>query len=318
MADPILNPEEIQDLLKEPVPVGDVGRLWNGETISYDLLQSGAKSEEQLEKLVAVQTPAAETVARELKDWSGLAVTAAFTAHQLVPLSDVIAEVSLDRTLFAVWADAVQGFSGAVVLDRAIFFRLFTAMLGGAGSGERTGALTVLERAFFDRLLGRILGPLAEAWQRVRPVAFAVQEVLVQQSQLGALGWNMDGVKAVLTVQIEGEAAPLGTITVLLPRELLAAVGDVGAVSEEAAQEKAQLDRQWQGAVHGAIGDTSVPLTVELGTTSAPMERVLKLAVGDELPLQLADAGHPVLVNGQPVFRASIGTVNGQRAIKIV
>ena len=57
MTEPILNQEEIQDLLKEPTPVGEIGRLWNGETISYDLLQSGAKNEEQLEKLVAVQTP---------------------------------------------------------------------------------------------------------------------------------------------------------------------------------------------------------------------------------------------------------------------
>ncbi|MBI4239300.1 MAG: FliM/FliN family flagellar motor switch protein [Deltaproteobacteria bacterium] len=318
MTEPILNPEEIQDLLKEPTPVGEIGRLWNGETISYDLLQSGAKNEEQLEKLVAVQTPAAAAMAKGMKEWSGLPLTVTFSAHQLVPMSDVIAEVSLDRTLFAVWSDTAQGLSGAVLLDRALFFRLFTAMLGGAGSGERTGALTALERAFLDRFLAHIFGPLTEVWQRVRTIDFAVQEILIQQAQLGALGWHFDGIKAVLTAQVDGEPQPAGTITLLLPRELLTAMSDMGAVSEEAAQEKAQLDRQWQGAVHGAIGGTPVPIAVELGTTRASMERVLKLAVGDELPLQLSEAGHPVLVNGHVVFQATIGTVNGQRAIKIV
>lgn len=315
MSEPILNEEEIKDLLKQPPSLKEIGHLWEGEAASYDLLQSANKVKEKI--LIADQihqniTPSFE---KSLIESCGEGVKTTFAGHETKSGAETLSEISAEKSLAFTWANEAGGQEGLFLMDRALFFRLYGKILGGSGAFEKKGQLTSLERTILDRLLFPLAELLEQAWKGSAGWKFRPKNLLVDQEGIASLGWTFDCLSAGFNIQADDVA---GSFQILFPREILSTLGENGSVAEEIHAPTAAKDHQWMSAVYEAIRNMPVPISVNLGAVITPLRDVLQIQEGNEFVLLTPENGYVVSVRERPMFVASIGTMGENKAIRII
>ncbi len=305
--EPLLNQDEIQELLKQPATGKQVGHFWDGDTAAFSFFQKANKSQDKLARLDQRHTEAVVTIAQSLSKLIGEPVEMGFEAHQLVSAEEILVGTS---TADSVVAELVVGRNqGLVAIPRTMFFLLYNAMLGGAQAFVRTEPLTELERRFFRHLLDPLFTVFSERWG----MTVQQRDIVDDQKALTDRGWTFDAIAGKFTVQCRNEKA---TLTLLFPREVMETAAEE-TTEGETKRAGGTSDPLWQGAVIDAISDVPLPAQVQLGRVSLPLRNVLNLTPGETYPLVL-DNAHVVSVRGFPRFLATTGKMGSQRAIQIV
>ncbi|GEM_PF-5756347 len=323
MTAPILNQDEIRDLLRAPGSTGPVRGLWEGESTPFSFLAGGVKIEDQLKLVDPIHAAAATDVAKAWSDLCGVPVTLEFVSHTPVVVADVLASLSVENMLPVLWAHPAANLEGLIVCERATFYRLYTALLAGLREFQSPGPLAGLAKQSLLKLMASFATALQTAWAAAGAWQFEVREIIETQERLASLEWSAEYFQAQFKI-VMGEEEK--NISLLVPRDFLAALGgknvtedkvEAEVVVEGAAAVAVKIDRRWTEAVWWAVSDIAVPMEVAFGTARATMRDVLQLAPGMHFPLQVASSGLVLMAQKRPIFLASSGSMQEQRAVQI-
>ncbi|TRZ66756.1 MAG: flagellar motor switch protein FliM, partial [Rhodocyclaceae bacterium] len=75
-------------------------------------------------------------------------------------------------------------------------------------------------------------------------------------------------------------------------------------------------DKRWTSMLRKQLKKAEVELVVPLGSRQITLGEIMKMKVGDIIPLPIPDMLE-VLVNGNPVMKANYGISSGQYSVKI-
>lgn len=310
-----LNQEEIRDLLNNPMETNVGGGMWSGETNSYDFLKAALKKDEKIQTAVTLHTQAGNGMTKGIGPVSGAPTQVSFDRHDAVSANEYIATLKTDETLIFTWKDDAAGIDGLILLDRSIFFQIYGLLFGGKKNFVKTTPLTVLEKKCLDRLLAPLIDGLQAVWKANGAIRFNITQFFETQESLSDLHINFDGYRGVWKISQEGMGE--GFFSVLFPRTMLNALAAPEGESKTHDETKAVTDQLWVQAVTHAISSMTIPVSVRLGTMRLPLKNVLNIKNEEEFPLIIPESGQEVFINGHDTFRASIGTSNGQRAVRI-
>ncbi len=317
MAEPILNADEIRDLLRQSAgSARAVDRLWEGETVTYDILKSASQGQDKVKIADQVHQTAAPLIQQALTEISGSEVRFEFTKDDMIPSTEAIAEISLENSIVIPWSDTEKSLEGLFRIDRVAFFAIYGKMLGGSGAFEKKGALTRLEQVFLSRLMEPVVSLIERGWKSHGNWNFELGRLITDPQKLAQLGWNFDALKASFRMASDGKE---GDVVAIFPKDILSGAGkDPVAAEGHAEVSQEGNDRQWSDAVREAILGLPIPVTVYTGNMHVSLKQALGLQVGEEFPLHLDDGNALVLVRGRPMFSASVGAFNQNRAVQII
>jgi flagellar motor switch protein FliM len=174
---------------------------------------------------------------------------------------------------------------------------------------------SAVELRLMERLATRLLAELAAAWEPIAPLETSL--VRVETTPLFAAIAAPDAlvVHADLAVVIPGLAPT--TLTLVVPNASLDPIRP-RLERVQPPDGDATLDGPWAEQLRERLLDVPVDVAVELGTARLALRRVLELAVGDLVPLDVGREG-PVLVQvgGAARFEGAPGVQNGNNAVRI-
>ena len=172
-----------------------------------------------------------------------------------------------------------------------------------------------VELRLIERLAARVLAELAVAWEPIAHLDCSL--VRVETTPLFAAIAASDElvVHADLAILIPGLAP--STVTLVVPN---ASLDPIRAQLERVRPPDAgaALDGEWAASLRERLLDVPVDVAVDLGTARLALGRVLDLAVGDLVPLDVGRDG-PVVVRvaGDARFHGAPGVQGGNNAVRI-
>jgi len=209
---------------------------------------------------------------------------------------------------------------GLLTIPSSLVAALLQVSCGGAA--RQVAALPArefspVEIKLMERLASRVLGELRAAWEPIAGVECSL--VAVETTPLFAAVAAPEElvVHAELAVVVAGLAP--STLTLVVPNASLDAIRTRLETVRAADQSRAASpDAQWDAAMHARLLEVPVDVTVELGAARMTLSRLLELAVGDVVPLDVGRDG-PVVVRvaGEPHFHGAPGIQGTNNAVRI-
>jgi flagellar motor switch protein FliM len=214
-------------------------------------------------------------------------------------------------------------FSIAPLLGNCIFeinldiaSAIIDRMLGGPGRVSRMRRdLTEIERALVGTIIARTLDSFKEAWQNV--VKFTPRQESMEMNPRFIQIVPPTDVVVLITFEAKfGDSA--GPLSICIPYVVLEPV-----INKISSQMMFSLAKQEQSPQHAndlkkKVEQAKVPLQVVLGTTDVTVGDIIRLGVGDVLPLgTVADQTLGVMVGEKLKFRGRPGTVRNKMAVQI-
>ena len=209
---------------------------------------------------------------------------------------------------------------GLLTIPSSLVAALLQVSCGGAPrevAAIPSREFSPVEMRLIERLAIRILAELRAAWEPIATIECAL--VQVETAPLFATIATPEEivVHAELTVVVGGLAP--STLTLVVPDASLdgirARLQCVRAVDEVTT---VAPDTEWTAALRARLLDVPVDVSVELGTAPVTLSRLLELAVGDLVPLDVGREG-PVVVRvaGEAHFQGAPGIQGGNNAVRI-
>lgn len=189
-------------------------------------------------------------------------------------------------------------------------------MLGGPGRVSRMRRdLTEIERALIGTIIARTLDSFREAWQNV--VKFTPRQESMEMNPRFIQIVPPTDVVVLITFEAKfGESA--GPVSICIPYVVLEPV-----INKISSQMMFQLAKQEQSVEHAdnlrvKVEQAKVPMSVVLGSSEVSVGELLRLGVGDVVPLTtLVDEDLRVYVGERLKFRGRPGTVRQKLAVQV-
>lgn len=316
MDEPILNQDEIKELLKDhSANKLEVTGLWEGDCKDYNIFGGSANLEVKLQLVDELHERLVKNIASTAAEECVCDFEGKFISNNLKESQDFIASINFDHYYIFHMKNTLSESEGMILFERKLFSMYYSKVLGGVRVFEKDGALTNFEMSFLDEFRDMILGKFNGIWKNQGKFEFKIQDFIQKKEKLNNLDWTFSGFESVMEISYEEHK---GSIITFFPNDLLTALGEdaIEGLGEEDGGPK--KDIVWENTVKAALGSIQVEVAVELGQIRLPLEKVLELEPGDETLLGHLGDVYQVLVNGIPWFKASIGSVDGFRAIQIV
>lgn len=205
---------------------------------------------------------------------------------------------------------------GLLVLESQLVFSLIDQFFGGKGSTKARiegREFTSIEEVMIKKVVVACLKDLETAWFPVEPVRTTMVRSEVNP-QFATIVMPTDLV-IVTRFEVELEQTA-GTLIVCLPYAMIEPLRGKLAAGFQAEVE--DVDYTWQKRLKEIILDSSVELSVQLGTTEITGERLVYLKSGDIVELdQDAEDTLVGLVEGYPKLQGYAGLRRGFQAFRV-
>lgn len=210
---------------------------------------------------------------------------------------------------------------GILTVPAPLVAALLQVSCGGAARGMAalpTREFSPVEVRLIERLASRILDELAVAWEPIATVGCSLVQVETMPLFAAVAAPEELVVHADLSVVVSGLAP--STLTLVIPN---AALDPIRARlrTVRAAEDGTTLspDARWMAAMQARLLEVPVEVAVELGTARITVSRLLELALGDVIPLDVGREG-PVVVRvaGEPQLYGAPGVQGGNNAVRII
>ncbi len=212
----------------------------------------------------------------------------------------------------------LQPLAGRIVVEMNmnVALAMLDRMMGGSGqAGNRKNELTDIELALVRSLSNTVVSALRDGWSIVadlQPVL--VDTVLSAEFVQAALPGDI-AVLLLLEVQALGAS---GTMSVCIPHPVIEPIMDKLSTQlwfSSSRKEGGHDDRQ---KLEETLRAVTLPMSVELGTTTITVGELMELREGDVIRLDRnADADLTILVGDHARFRGRPGVIAGNRAVQV-
>jgi flagellar motor switch protein FliM len=219
-------------------------------------------------------------------------------------------------TVPAVFTLAPFGGEVLLLVPPALGFEMVDRLFGGPGRvppdvGERE--LSPIAQRTIEGLAKRIMGAFAAAFAPLVEVSASFLRTEPNPMLLEIAGQNDVVIGFELDCDLGGGA---GVLTVVVPQSTIEAAR--GRIDESKALAP-RVDRAWLGALRGAVEQTEVILSADLGRLELSARQVLSLRAGDVLHLPTrGEDPLPVRIEGTPLMTGVAGVSRGRNAVRIL
>jgi flagellar motor switch protein FliM len=209
---------------------------------------------------------------------------------------------------------------GILTVPSSLVAALLQVSCGGPAGQASTlpsREFSAVELRLIERLAARLLVELRAAWEPVAGLDLALTRVETTPLFATIAAPDELVVHAELAVVVSGLAP--STISLVLPNASLDPIRTrlqtVRAVDESGTT---AADAGWSARLRDRLLDVPIEVAVELGGSAMAVSRLLELAVGDLLQLEVGRDG-PVVVRvaGEPHFHGAPGVQNGNNAVRV-
>ncbi|MBI3014039.1 MAG: flagellar motor switch protein FliM [Candidatus Tectomicrobia bacterium] len=233
----------------------------------------------------------------------------------MVKFGEFLKTLPVPTSLNVFRLDPLRGF-GLMVLETKLVFSLIDIFFGGSGrpSMKIEGRdFTPIEHRIIKNVVTMALQDMENSWVPVHPIKIAYVRTEINPQFVGIV--PPTDVVVVISFEMETDQSTAAMI-ICIP---YSTIEPIRAKLQAGFQsDRLEIDRTWIARVKEQLEEAQVNLVVELGRTSIKAQEVLKLRVGDVIPLD-SDASEDLLVKveGIPKFRGRPGVFRGNKALKV-
>lgn len=316
----VLSPEEVDALLKG-VSSGDVAAgggfgVPDTEVTELDLTNPDWVQRDEAPPLEFFNQVLGRKLVQNIRPLLKNQADVTAEPARLCSYADYVAELERPTSIHHTHASALDS-DVLFVLHADLILNYVDFYYGGDGVHEDTEPLardfTVTELGVASRLQKKAERFLIEAWEPVAALSF---ETLGMESnpEFSNFFNPADVMSASRFTVTLGEQA-IGWLDILIPSSAL----DPFRRALLAASQGDQLQKQsrWANAFEAQIRNTEVELSSVLGSTRINLGELVKLRIGDILPLELPETVE-LNAGSVPLFKGTFGVSNGRNAIRIV
>ena len=204
-----------------------------------------------------------------------------------------------------------------IVVESKIIFMLVDVIFGGSGKESfkiEGREFTAIESNIIKKIVIAALADLEKVWQPLADIKTSYQRSEVNPQFAHIVSPTDVVVVANFEVEVEYSS---GMISMCLPYAMLEPIRE--RLQAGFQSEQMEVDKVWAERFKKSLVDSSVEMTVELGSTTLPMREVLHMKKGDVIPLdQYATEPLRLAVEGVPKFTCYPGTYKGSQAVRVI
>ena len=227
--------------------------------------------------------------------------------------SEFIRNLVVPTNLNLVTIKPLRG-TGLVVFDPNLVFLIVDNMFGGDGrfhTRVEGRDFTPTEQRIIQGMLGVFFSEYQKAWQPVYPIEFEYVRSEMN-TQFANIATPSEIVIAVtFTIELSGNSAEMH---LCLPYSMVEPIRDV--LYSTMHSEQAGSDTRWSSLLARQLQAAEVELVAPLANTSVTLGEIVKLKVGDIIPIAI-DEKVNATVDGIPVMECRYGVRSGQYALKV-
>lgn len=282
----------------------------------YDFKRPERVSKDQMRALQTIHEAFARNFGASLSGFLRTIVETRVSTTEQLTYSEFIHSLPSPTCFTLLSAEPLEG-QLCLELSPLIVFPIVDRLLGGTNAEifipQRP--LTGIENRLMSRIINRALSNLAEAWQDLVNVKFAVTGTESNPHLVQIVAPNEVVVVIGFEIKIGARA---GTMSICIPFNVIEpVVGKLGTQSWLVYKQKAADKAQEESVAHN-LQHATVELRAFLGETQISVEDLVSLAPGDIIKLEkLVNRDFIMRVEGRNKFAGKIGKLRGHRAIQI-
>src|SRR5712671_5709627 len=311
-AERVLSQEEIDGLLG--FSIADVSL--NDNSGIRAIIDSAMVSYERLPMLEIVFDRLVRLMTTSLRNFTSDNVEVSLDRITSVRFGDYMNSIPLPAVLSVFKAEEWENF-GLATVDSSLIYSMIDVLLGG-----RRGATslriegrpyTTIETNLVKRLIEVVLADAEQAFRPLSPVKFTIDR-LETNPRFAAITRPANAAILVrLRIDMEDRG---GTIELLLPYATIEPIRNV--LLQMFMGEKFGRDPIWEGHLATEIAQAQISVDAVLYEADIPLKQLMKLKVGDTLPLEMrSDALIAVRCGNVTLTEGRMGRVGDRVAIRV-
>jgi flagellar motor switch protein FliM len=201
-----------------------------------------------------------------------------------------------------------------VVLDPFLVFQLVDFFFGGDGSIQTRiegRNFSQTEQRIIQRVLNIILETLSKAWEFIYSVEFEYVRSELNPQFANIASPNEVVVATTFRIDLGGQ---IGEMHLCIPYSMIEPIRDLLRYSMNS--ESFTHDQRWANMLHSQIQFAQVEVVADLCSMPSTLRNILKMEVGDIIPLSITDLIE-LKADNIPIMECSYGKLNGQYALRV-
>ena len=280
------------------------------------IIDSGMVSYERLPMLEIVFDRLVRLMTTSLRNFTSDNVEVSLDRITSVRFGDYLNSISLPTILAVFKAEEWDNF-GLLTIDSSLIYSMIEVLLGGrrgqSGTRMEGRPYTTIETNLVKRLIELVLADAELAFRPLSPVRFNIDR-LESNPRFAAISRPANAAILVrLRIDMEDRG---GTVELLLPYATIEPIRDV--LLQMFMGEKFGRDPIWEGHLATEIGQADVAVEAVLYEAELPLRRLMELAVGDTLALEIKpDALVTVRCGDVVLSEGRMGRVGDRVAVRV-
>jgi flagellar motor switch protein FliM len=232
---------------------------------------------------------------------------------RVVKFVDFIRNLVLPTNMNLVQVKPLRG-NALFIFDPNLVFLVVDTMFGGDGrfhSRVEGREFTQTEHRIIQNMLAAVFEAYTKAWEPVYPLEFEFirSEMNPQFANIA----TPNELVVVTTFEIEFNDVG-GEVNICLPYSMIQPIRELLFSAMQG--DHLSADKNWNNLMTRQIKSAEIELVAVLGQADLTVEELMKVRVGDIIPLQIAD-NIEAFVNDVPVMECKYGIFNNQYSIKV-
>ncbi len=308
----VLSQEEIDNLLG--FSVGEINIDDNSGIRA--IIDSAMVSYERLPMLEIIFDRLVRLMTTSLRNFTSDNVEVSLDRITSVRFADYLNSIPLPCVLTVFKAEEWENF-GLFTVDSSLIYSMIDVLLGGrrgqASLRVEGRPYTTIETNLVKRLIEVVLADAEQAFRPLSPVTFTIDR-LETNPRFAAISRPANAAILVrLRVDMEDRG---GNIELLLPYATIEPIRNV--LLQMFMGEKFGRDPIWEGHLATEIAQAQIAVDAVLYEADIPLKQLMKLQVGDTLPLDMrADALVAVRCGNVTLTEGRMGRVGDRVAIRV-
>ncbi|MBF0218739.1 MAG: flagellar motor switch protein FliM [Gammaproteobacteria bacterium] len=232
----------------------------------------------------------------------------------MIKFSEYIHTLFVPTSLNMIRMKPLRG-TALLVFDPRLVYILVDNFFGGHGHFHTKiegREFTATELHLVQRLMEMAFTDLTKAWEPVMDIQFEFVGREVNPQFANIVGPSEVVVISKMQVELEGGG---GEVHITIPYAMLEPIREM--LDAGVQNTRSDVDDRWLVSLREEINEARVELTCRLTETQLSLGDVLRMRVGDVIPIEMPEL---VTIKAEriPIFRGTLGEHNDKAAIKIV
>ncbi|SEK69041.1 flagellar motor switch protein FliM [Nitrosovibrio tenuis] len=232
---------------------------------------------------------------------------------RVTKFSEFVRNLVVPSNLNLVHVKPLRGMS-LFVFDPTLVFLVVDNLFGGDSrfqpKAERRD-FTQTEQRIIQRLLNLVFDSYGKSWHPVYPIEF---EYVRAETNIQFANVATPNEVVVATTFEVNFGSVVGEMHICTPYSVLEPIRDL--LSSSVQGEALEVDKRWVGRLSKQVQSAEVTLLVNLAQVQVTLDQILKMQVGDVIPLAIPEFV-TASVDGVPVMECRYGISNGQYALRM-